>query len=109
MYIVYIQYNIPLVHYYYIAQVGKWMMSTAFSILFNSMISVVEYQFCVYKFLCIQNWDDFCLKVTRFKENFDIFLNGGMQKSQKWENLNFPDHFTVSKIDFIFLKRIFLQ
>ena len=42
MYIVYIQYNIPLVHYYYIAQVGKWMMSTAFSILFNSMTLVVE-------------------------------------------------------------------
>ena len=48
-YNVYIQYNIPLVHYYYIAQVGKWMMSTAFSILFNSMTSVVEYQFWVNK------------------------------------------------------------
>ena len=48
-YNVYIQYNIPLVHYYYIAQVGKWMMSTAFSILFNSMTSIMEYQFWVYK------------------------------------------------------------
>ena len=27
----------------------------------------------------------------------------------KWLNLDFPDNFTVSKIDLIFLKMIFLQ
>ena len=46
--------------------------------------------------------------MTRFKGNFVSFLNWRNAEVTKWLNPDFLDHFTVSKLDLIFQKKIFL-
>ena len=72
---------------------------------YGSVGAIQSYSFsCGVSILGIQNHDDFCLKVTRFKGNFEIFWNGGMQRWQKWLDSDFQDHF-MSKVELIFLSR----
>ena len=58
--------------------------------MFTSMTLVVEYQYWVYKIRTF-----FCLKVTRLKKEFFIFLD----MEEKLLNLDFPDHYAASKIE----------